>query len=348
MTARLSDRAQLSDLKAVKSEWSERLLAAPTVSFRASSRIPSAMPSDNVVGVGVGEKLEGLLPTGVMAIKFLVRKKYPKEHLSKNERLPSSINGLPVDVEEVGLLRALPARRQPRRKSALAPDAQSPNPRRRYRPAQPGASIGFEYPGNAFVMAGTFGARVGRGGKWYVLSNNHVLANENQLAIGSGIYQPGLLDKGKVSTDKIAELAKFIPLKAEGFNKVDCAIALGTPKSVLSNLILGIGAPTGFTDARVDMVVQKFGRTTSYTAGRVTSVDTDVKVGYDTGNFLFRSQIIIVGISGRPFSDSGDSGSLILERSSRLAVGLLFGGSRSHTIANHISQVLSSLNVTLS
>ncbi len=96
------------------------------------------------------------------------------------------------------------------------------------------------------------------------------------------------------------------------------------------------------------MVVHKFGRTTSYRVGRVTSIDTDVTVQYETGNFTFGEQIIVVGLDGHPFSDAGDSGSLILERASNRATGLLFAGSRSHTIANHIGDVLQALNVTLS
>ena len=49
----------------------------------------------------------------------------------------------------------------------------------------------------------------------------------------------------------------------------------------------------------------------------------------------------------QPFSDAGDSGSLILERDSQQAAALLFAGSTTHTIANHIEDVLKALRVTL-
>ena len=94
-------------------------------------------------------------------------------------------------------------------------------------------------------------------------------------------------------------------------------------------------------------VVHKFGRTTGYRAGRVTGVDTDVSVQYETGTYTFEGQIIIVGLNGQPFSAAGDSGSLILDRDTQMAVALLFAGSTSHTIANHIDDVLQNLNVTL-
>jgi len=93
--------------------------------------------------------------------------------------------------------------------------------------------------------------------------------------------------------------------------------------------------------------VHKFGRTTDYSVGRVTSLDTDVSVQYETGTYTFEGQIIIVGLDAQPFSKAGDSGSLILERDSNDAVGLLFAGSDSHTIANHIEDVLTIMKVTM-
>src|SRR5437899_11173374 len=74
-------------------------------------------------------------------------------------------------------------------------------------------------------MAGTFGAVVAAGSVRYILSNNHVLADENSLPIGSAIFPPGLLDHGKVSTDQIARLTPFVPLKAGAANVVDAALA---------------------------------------------------------------------------------------------------------------------------
>ena len=76
-------------------------------------------------------------------------------------------------------------------------------------------------------------------------------------------------------------------------------------------------------------------------------LNRDVTVGYETGNFIFHDQIIIVGSDGNPFSAAGDSGSLILQRGTNKAVGLLFAGSSTHTIANHIGDVLAALQVTL-
>lgn len=345
-----------SDLRAAKNQMARRLihepreleahrqLASRMVIPRILSLPVSPAPSENTVGVGIGEKISDGKQTGILAVKFLVRMKFAKSDLNSNHVLPKEIDGIPTDVEEVGTFRrfasAGPAR-------AWTQAAAMPNPRTKIRPAQPGCSIGFQDPGNQFVMAGTFGALVKDKAGLYVLSNNHVLADENRLPAGAPIFQPGLLDGGNASTDRIAALTKFVTLQAGSPNTVDCAIAEAASQTVVSKDILYIGPPQGTEAAAIDMVVHKFGRTTGYTVGQVTSIDTDVTVGYDLGNLTFTGQIIVVGNSGTSFSNAGDSGSLILERGTNKAVGLLFAGSTSHTIANHIDEVLKALGVAL-
>ena len=343
----------LKNLTAAKSEWSKRLFPppgkkaaqsadSPMTAARALVRAVSPVPTDNVMGVGVGEKISDGRHTGVWAVKFFVRLKYPEAQLESKHRLPKSINGLPVDVEETGLFRPFAARvKQPATKAATL------NPRTEIRPAQPGCSVGFQDPTNQFTMAGTFGALVSDKTGSYILSNNHVLADEDRLSPGAPIFQPGLLDGGNSTTDQIAELTKAVTLQVKTPNHVDCAIAKLLKPSLATNQILFIGAPQGTADAQIDMTVHKFGRTSGYSVGRISSIDTDVKVQYDAGNLTFESQIIIVGLNGAAFSAAGDSGSLILERPSNQAVALLFAGSPSHTIANHIGDVLKALKVKL-
>ena len=105
----------------------------------------------------------------------------------------------------------------------------------------------------------------------------------------------------------------------------------------------GIGPP--FIDE--GETVYKVGRTTGATKGRVTAFDLDnVVVNYDLGNLRFDGQIEIEGTGTKPFSDGGDSGSLIVN--SRFeAVALLFAGSdtggaqwRRPDLANPIHRVL--------
>jgi hypothetical protein len=341
-----------NDLREAKKAYAHRLLHAPRIDtvrraqgtfalFRGLTRAITPSPTENVVGVGIGEKITDGKQTGALAVKFLVRMKYSRLDLGTKDTLPKAVDGLPTDVEEVGTFR-----RFPRQAKARKQTTQMPDPRAKIRPAQPGCSIGYQDPANQIVMAGTFGALVKDKDGLYVLSNNHVLADENQLHSGAPIYQPGLLDLDDPSSDKIAELTRFIPLQTQQPNTVDCAIAKATSPKIVSKDVLYIGAPQGTTAAAMDMPVHKFGRTTGYTVGQISSVDTDVTVQYGIGNITFTEQIIVVG-TGQPFSNEGDSGSLILERGTNQAVALLFAGSTSHTIANHIDQVLKALGVTL-
>lgn len=343
---------KINDVREAKNTLAHKFIYAPRAeaairtpaAFAAAARavtVPiSPSPIHNIVGVGIGEKISDGKQTGALAVKLLVRLKYPQAELDSKHLLPRDVDGIPTDVEEVGTFRK--SRAAAHRKASGIP-----NPRTRIRPAQPGCSVGFQDPNNQFTMAGTFGAVVKDKNGTYVLSNNHVLADENRLPPGAPIFQPGLLDGGSVNTDQIASLTRFVTLQAQQPNTVDCAIAKATNPNLLSSAVLYIGAVQGTADAAIDMSVHKFGRTTSYTVGQVTSTDTDVTVGYDIGTLTFTGQIIIVGTAGKAFSNAGDSGSLILQRGTNKAVGLLFAGSASHTIANHISDVLKALNIAL-
>jgi hypothetical protein len=332
---------QISSLRSAKESAAQRLLQpVHTAAFSALAATTSPQPSHNLVGVGIGEKMSGGKHTGVLAVKFLVRIKYPDNQVPERDRLPTEVNGHPVDVEQVGTFR--------RFMPPAAAATQMPNPRVKMRPARPGCSVGFKDPSGQTVMAGTFGALVKKGQARLILSNNHVIADENKLPVGSPIFQPGFLDAGSPPKNgRIAKLTRFVPLVLGVMNKVDCAVATLDNNNVANNSVLFIGPPTGRKRAQIDMVVHKFGRTTGFTVGRVTSVETDVSVQYETGTFSFEDQMIIEGLNSNPFSASGDSGSLILERATNKAVGLLCAGSSSHTIANHIGDVLQALGVQL-
>ena len=174
-------------------------------------RSVSPVPKENVTGVGVGEKISSGKHTGVWAVKFFVRLKFPEAQLEIKHRLPKFIGGLPVDVEETGLFRPFaPPATKPIKEDATL------NPRTMMRPSQPGCSVGFNNPDPKFTVAGTFGALVRDETNSYILSNNHVLADEGRLPPGSPIFQPGLLDGGDPDTDQIAELTKTVALDVEG------------------------------------------------------------------------------------------------------------------------------------
>jgi hypothetical protein len=275
------------------------------------------------------------------------------------ERLTREASG-EIDVRVIGRIdkraktRSRRARQPVSRRAALAE-------RQWYqldaRPLLIGASIG-----HVNITAGTTGAFVRRGTVAHVLSNNHVLANEDQAKTNDWILQRAPYDGGRQPAQRVARLKQWVRLKPTGTNFVDCAIAAIQPavaydagrlRHLVDNgdrKLAGVAADT--LDAG-DMVY-KLGRTTGSTSGRVTAFDVDnVVVAYDAGNLRFDNQIEIEGTGRTSFSDGGDSGSLILNESMQ-AVGLLFaggdqGGSNGLglTYANPIQRVLKDLKATL-
>jgi hypothetical protein len=329
-----SRRSIRQDLNAAKRQAVARFLPAPgTGPQRVVHRI-SAHPQRNVVGVGVGAKIVKGKATDRLSVRLYVARKLAKDLLSSALTLPTEIDGVETDVVELGRLQA-----------------QGMSARMRKRPAKPGCSIGFASVGEDadLLMAGTFGAVVSRDGAKFILSNNHVLACENELPVGAPIYQPGLLDHGDPSADAIAKLSRFIPLNVSQPNTVDCAIAeILDPALIRTTLMAKVGklASSEAVDAAEHMPVKKIGRGSGYTIGEVFDVSATVTLDYELGSLTFLDQILIRGESG-PFSDYGDSGALVVDVDSRRATGLLIGGNTGFGAANHIDDVLKALQINL-
>ena len=199
-----------------------------------------------------------------------------------------------------------------------------------------------------FCCSGTLGSLVSRAGTFYILSNNHVLADENRLPVGSPIFQPGLLDQGDSTLDQIAKLARLIPLAQRATNTVDCAIAEVLDRDSVNPAVYEIGplASDQPIPAEVEMGVQKMGRTTHRTTGSVFDTSADLLVEYRMGQLKFQNQILIRDNNGN-FCRQGDSGALIIDQQTKRATALLFGASNEFTIANHLTEVLKALEVGL-
>jgi hypothetical protein len=213
--------------------------------------------------------------------------------------------------------------------------------------------------GHFKITAGTIGAiaREKKTNRDVILSNNHVLANENVAKIGDAILQAGAFDGGAVPRDAIANLSKWIELSAKRSNLIDAAIAPVT-KSIDFDPIdyKGIGKLAGTRTAPLlpGTDVKKVGRTTGVTQGRVSAIEVDkVVIDYDMGSLSFDNQIEIESVDSGAFSAGGDSGSLILDEEN-LGCALLFAGSerggsndRGLTYANPIATVLKRLAIEL-
>jgi hypothetical protein len=203
----------------------------------------------------------------------------------------------------------------------------------------------------AFCCSGTLGSLVAVGNTKYILSNNHVLARQDQASPGEDISQPGLIDNG-CQVPRI--VADFTIAPHLGTN-VDCAVAaLRSGTMNTTGFIEGLNGTGGVPSSSiatpsVGMAVQKSGRTTGHTTGTIGSTNTSVKVQYQIqcgkGKKYTVSYTNQVLINSSTFSAGGDSGSLILTNTSCAhPVALLFAGSSSTTIGNPISDVLNALS----
>ncbi|MFZ2061032.1 MAG: hypothetical protein WAU82_08465 [Candidatus Binatus sp.] len=191
----------------------------------------------------------------------------------------------------------------------------------------------------------------------YILSNNHVLADQNTAKPGDLIVQPGLVDVEclKAPSNAVATFSGMVRLKFNGSrNYVDAAIAAVNPGDVSPEIAFIGGISSSPATATIGMAVQKMGRTTCLTFGAVAQLDAHLRVNYsDTKRpkpAKFVDQIVVSGSLETPqFSAAGDSGSLIVtDDDCPQPVALLFAGSASGlTIANPISTVLSALNVSM-
>jgi hypothetical protein len=252
--------------------------------------------------------------------------------------------------------------------------------------ASGGNNADFDSDGNGNVLdccGGTLGALVNdSNGTQYILSNNHVLAESDHASAGDTIVQPGLIDTACAASPSagsgraIASLKYYVPLASPQSN-VDAALAAVTPGAVdASGAILQLGPPgadlagaslvaappaggTGeevtsasFSSSRT-FEVAKSGRTTGLTCSTIDAIHLAVQVDYfadcaETQPYYTKTFTDQIGIPGNSFSDSGDSGALVVDASNAEPVGLFFAGGtdnngNGYSVANPIQDVLNEL-----
>src|SRR5262249_40355039 len=74
--------------------------------------------------------------------------------------------------------------------------------------------------GHTFCCGGTLGSLVSRGGKNFILSNNHVLARSDAAVAGDAITQPGLVDNNCATPPTVATLSQFFNLETGPMPKI--------------------------------------------------------------------------------------------------------------------------------
>lgn len=331
----------------------------PTVKVAKELHKERLLSMPNVVGVATGYKTSQGQTTNQLSVVALVEEKIPLAELSREAVIPKTIDGIQIDVVAVGKLHALQNRTD------------------RWRPVFPGVSIGHSQ-----VTAGTFGCLVydARTGVPLILSNNHILANNNQAATGDFILQPGPADGGKLPQDSIAYLLRFVPIhygaqpvqpapqpgclagilitigrffgaksameyvsKTYGTtaNTIDAALARPIDLTQIQQEIIDIGKITGTVEPALGMPIRKSGRSSGTTSGTISLLNATVNIQYPGNRTArFDNQVIAT-----PMSQGGDSGAIIMAANSTFAVGLLFAGSGQSTVFSPIQMVLDQLEI---
>lgn len=304
----------------------EMLGAARASHFRKVTR---AVEDDNVVAVGISEKLVEGRKAGELALCFYVKKKKPPSKVTSDRMLPSVVS-LPgdqavfTDVKELGevfLEMALPQKKKA--------------------PLQSGFSIG-----HVKVTGGTVGAIVRKKGKYFVLSNSHVLANSGKGSPGDAVLYPAPSDGGTRSNNLAATLADFVPFDLGGdyLNRVDAALA-EIDEVFLEKMNFDIHSaaiPLKTIVAKRDMKVVKSGRTTGKTQGEVSDVNFRVVLPYPgIGKVGFLEQVLCTR-----YTKPGDSGALVVEVETGKVVGLHFAGAGTGSVFNPIGVVKKALGFT--
>jgi hypothetical protein len=170
------------------------------------------------------------------------------------------------------------------------------------------------------VSAGTFGATVASSGRWYLLSSNHVLANNRQAPTRTNVYEQGPIDDiGSQIAALTGSVLLIDPPNPNQPNQADCAWAeLVSPPAPLPTPQQRVTP----VDASLGMQVTKTGRTTGQTTSTIRFPQLCAWIDFGFGTYYFTGQVgtwdaaVPPPPSGPPFvppgfAAPGDSGSLV-------------------------------------
>ncbi|KEI07000.1 hypothetical protein Z957_10540 [Clostridium sp. K25] len=277
----------------------------------------------NVVGIGLGKQVSNRQFTGEKCITVFVSGKFPKDLLAKEDLIPPTYKGIKTDVLPSGPISTCSFTGK-------------------IRPV----IGGFGLSPTTSDEVGSVGCLVKDDNGYYILSNNHVLADTNKLPLDTDIVQPSIKDRGKNPEDVVAKLTKFVPIEFKNEdnvpeNYVDAAIAKVINEEDVSSKVAFIGEILGIKPAKLEQSVVKVGRTTEQTFGLVLAERATIIVEYGDKKAIFKNQIVTTKMTSE-----GDSGSLLTD-SEGYAVGLIYAHSQKHSYHNNISDVLNKLNVKL-
>jgi len=276
------------------------------------------------LGVGITEHVVRGRPTGRPAVLLLVDKL-----TDRGRGFPVQTGrGAPILVEQVGEIRPLAGFKG------------------RYRPVPGGVSIAETMS----PRAGSLGCVVRSKDVRYLLSCSHVLADANPTpGHAATITQQAMSDGGEAPDDVVGWLAYVVPIVPNGVSAADAALAAiktnvdADPRIIRANdavekMVAPVTAPV------LGQSVQKSGRTTGHTKGRIQAVGVTFQANHPAGATSFENGFTVKHATGL-FATDGDSGAVITTDPGNQPVGLLVSGDAAQklTYANPMSDVLKAL-----
>ena len=229
----------------------------------------------------------------------------------------------------------------------------------------PGISIGH-FRGSA----GTLGGFVRISSKkemWTgIIGSSHVLSMINSGQKGEDIIQPGWPDGPRVFDNRIGTLENYTYLvhyqqKGDALNTEDIAVIrpLAEDRLPISNLVtnpkdqkkkinLKGCLPSKELFKQLGESVYKVGRSSGFTEGilDVTNVP-QYSVQLPNGRlYIFSDVAAVKNISRRPFSEPGDSGSIVYTSEGK-AIGTVLGASSTHSFVVPLSTSLEAVKAEL-
>jgi hypothetical protein len=290
---------------------------------------------DDVRAVDYGFAYEDGKRTERPSVRFHMNRKRRLSQLTTDQKLPKTIEGIEVDVLEIG----------------YSPHAGSP--RAAQAVLQPGLSVGNLKQ----RTTGTLGALVRdlATNDLCILSNWHVLCGGPEAAVGDGISQPGPMDLGSNPARTVANLERWLRLSEQ----LDAALARLAPDVESTEQLFDTAiTPTATTAPLLGMPVIKSGAVSNVTHAVVDGISGSYRLDY-TGfgdGPQWMSGFRLVPDPAAPataLSLEGDSGSLWVESATGRALGLHFAGEddqsplNDYALAHPIDDVFARLNIAL-
>lgn len=196
---------------------------------------------------------------------------------------------------------------------------------------------------------GCFTRRLG-GSETLMLTCYHVLKSESQKWER---YDPIQGDSDKVnwiSGKQKHEIGEIL----EGIRdyEIDAALVKLKNEFTPNNNLFEIGTLSSIRfveskDLEANTTVSIFGGRSRKRLGRIVGYKSDVCISYSEGDHVLSQLIAIESLDENPFSQGGDSGSIVYDEKSRSAVGMLVAGNKSVSYAIPITIVFDKLKLTL-